>query len=193
MSLKTVLALSVLLCFSTYYTIEGEVIRGVKIPTLNITGILGKWYLVATTEEEQKLVCMNIIIKQQSKNNFTMDIESTEMFGLKRRFSARRFKPDLRVQMNAIKKNGSNIINLVQRPGFELGLVIFDLEYDSYMVWYLTNIRMSLEHATRGIIFILSRETTLSDDIFCKAKSSNFYARGVDPANKLFRIDTSVC
>ncbi|KAK0082777.1 hypothetical protein PV325_009837 [Microctonus aethiopoides] len=158
MSLKTVLALSVLLCFSTYYTIEGEVIRGVKIPTLNITGILGKWYLVATTEEEQKLVCMNIIIKQQSKNNFTMDIESTEMFGLKRRFSARRFKPDLRVQMNAIKKNGSNIINLVQRPGFELG-----------------------------------RETTLSDDIFCKAKSSNFYARGVDPANKLFRIDTSVC
>lgn len=40
MSLKNILALTMLICFSTnYYTIKGEIILGVEIPKLNITEV----------------------------------------------------------------------------------------------------------------------------------------------------------
>ncbi|KAK0071258.1 hypothetical protein PV326_001457 [Microctonus aethiopoides] len=193
MALKNILALSVLLCFSTYYIVEGEVIHGVEIPKLNITGILGKWYLVGSTKPDDEFICTTTIIEQQSENNFTIEAKISPMPFLRPKYPSTFSKSGLHFKVNATKRNDSSIINLKEHPHDKSALVIFDVNYDSYMVFYTSETTTRLMNGNYGLIFIFSREKALSEDIFNKVESSNFYTQGVNSKLKLLRVDASVC
>ncbi|KAK0167965.1 hypothetical protein PV327_001811 [Microctonus hyperodae] len=193
MSLKNILTLSILICFNIHYTIRGEIILGAEIPNLDITKILGKWYLVGSTEATSELFCVNIIVQQQSENNFMMAAEVSLMPFLKTKYSLNSSKIISNVQMNATKIDGSSIINVEQYPGNKSVLVISDVNYDFYMVFYSSDTMTHLNDGTHAIIYIFSREKTLSDDVFDKVKNSNFYTQGIDSMNKLLRVKANVC
>ncbi|KAK0070948.1 hypothetical protein PV325_013814, partial [Microctonus aethiopoides] len=186
MALKNILALSVLLCFSTYYTIEGQVIHGVEIPKLNITGILGKWYLVGSTKPDDEFICSTTIIEQQSENTFTINEKSSPMPFLRPIHPSTFSKYGLHFKVNATKRSDSSIINLKRYPHPDVAFVIFDVNYDSYMVLYISETTTRL-NGNQGLIYIFNREKALSEDIFNKVESSNFYTQGVSSAAKLRR------
>ncbi|KAK0172939.1 hypothetical protein PV328_006201 [Microctonus aethiopoides] len=194
MSLKNILVLTMLICFSTnYYTIKGEIILGVEIPKLNITEILGKWYLVGSTKADDEFACINIIIQQQSENNFSMEAKVSSMSFLKVKYSSNISESINHIKMNATKRNDSNIINIEQYPGGKSVLLIFDVNYNSYMVFYTSDTMTHLNNGTHGVIYIFSREKMLSNDIFDRVKNSNFYTQGVDPNLELRRVQANVC
>ncbi|KAK0078765.1 hypothetical protein PV326_009163 [Microctonus aethiopoides] len=162
-----------LICFSTnYYTIKGEIILGVEIPKLNITEILGKWYLVGSTKADDEFACINIIIQQQLENNFSMEAKVSSMSFLKVKYSSNISESINHIKMNATKRNDSDIINIEQYPGDTM---------------------THLNNGTHGVIYIFSREKMLSNDIFDRVKNSNFYTQGVDPNLELRRVQANVC
>lgn len=122
-----------------------------------------------------------------------MEAEVSSMSFSKIKYSSNISESIPHVKMNATKRNDSNIINIEQYPGGKSVLVIFDVNYNSYMVFYTSDTITHLNNGIHGIIYIFSREKMLSNDIFDKVKNSNFYTQGVDPNLKLLRVQANVC
>ncbi|KAK0179906.1 hypothetical protein PV327_005610 [Microctonus hyperodae] len=188
MSLKNILALSVLVCLSTYYAIEGEIIREVDIPKLNVSKIVGKWYLLGGTVLNDGLSCMINTIEQQSENNFTMNIEITFIPSIQDRYVVVAGNHNI---LNASIENDSSIINFRLTSELSSVSVIFDVKYDSYMATYATQTMAELNNGTEGRVLIFSREKTLSNDIYEKIKNSNFVKQGLNSTDELIHVNAT--
>ncbi|KAK0172119.1 hypothetical protein PV328_005480 [Microctonus aethiopoides] len=190
MSLKNILALSVLVCLSTYCAIEGEIIRGEDIPKLNVTEIVGKWYLLGGTISNDGFSCMTNTVEQQSENNFTMKIQITFIPSIQERYSIVNDKVNT---VNASIENNSSIIHFRLTPELTSVSVIFAVKYDSYMVTYSAETVEDLNNSTNGRILLFSREKTISDDIYTKIENSNFFKQGVNSTIGLVHMNGTNC